>query len=74
MRAIGRDPIFIARGEGPELVDVDGKRYLDFSSQLVNTNIGHQHPRVVAAIREQAEVLCTVSPAHANLRGPGYYQ
>ena len=43
-----------------------GHRYLDFSSQLVNTNIGHQHPRVVAAIQEQAARLCTIAPQHAN--------
>ncbi|MGH8937999.1 MAG: aspartate aminotransferase family protein, partial [Actinomycetes bacterium] len=41
-------------------------RYLDFSSQLVNVNIGHQHPKVVAAIQEQAAVLCTIAPQHAN--------
>ena len=43
-----------------------GNRYLDFSSQLVYTNIGHQHPKVVAAIQEQAAQLCTVAPQHAN--------
>ena len=43
-----------------------GTRYLDFSSQLVNVNIGHQHPRLVAAIQEQAGRLCSVSPAFAN--------
>ena len=41
-------------------------RYLDFSSQLVNVNIGHQHPKLVAAIKEQADKLCTVAPIHAN--------
>jgi taurine--2-oxoglutarate transaminase len=46
--------------------DVDGREYLDFSSQLVNVNIGHQHPKVVAAIQEQAARLTTVAPAHAN--------
>lgn len=60
------DPLVITRGEGSYLWDADGKRYLDFSSQLVFTNIGHQHPRVVGAIRDQAEVLCTIAPAHAN--------
>lgn len=60
------DPLVVAGGLGSRVWDGDGKRYLDFSSQLVNTNIGHQHPGVVAAIRAQAEVLCTVSPAHAN--------
>lgn len=43
------------------------KRYLDFSSQLVNTNIGHQHPKVIAAIQHQAGELATIAPATANL-------
>ena len=43
------------------------RRYLDFSSQLVNVNIGHQHPAVVAAIQEQAATLATIAPATANL-------
>ncbi|MGC7277042.1 aminotransferase class III-fold pyridoxal phosphate-dependent enzyme, partial [Mycobacteroides abscessus subsp. massiliense] len=43
-----------------------GRRLLDFSSQLVNTNIGHQHPKVVAAIQRQAAKLCTVAPQYAN--------
>jgi taurine--2-oxoglutarate transaminase len=60
------DPLVLAGGLGSHVWDGDGKRYLDFSSQLVNTNIGHQHPAVVEAIRRQAGVLCTVSPAHAN--------
>jgi taurine--2-oxoglutarate transaminase len=47
--------------------DFEGNEFLDFSSQLVNTNIGHQHPAVVKAIKEQADVLTTVAPAHANL-------
>ena len=42
-------------GKGSYIFDDDGKRYLDFSSQLVNTNIGHQHPKVVAAIKAQAD-------------------
>lgn len=57
----------IAGGLGCEVWDDEGRHYLDFSSQLVNINIGHQHPRVVAAIAEQAQVLTTISPAHANL-------
>jgi taurine--2-oxoglutarate transaminase len=59
-------PMTIAGGSGSFVWDYDGRRYLDFSSQLVNTNIGHQHPRVVAAIQEQAALLCTVAPQHAN--------
>ncbi|MCG7599238.1 aspartate aminotransferase family protein [Halomonas sp. McH1-25] len=61
------DPLVIAGGAGCRLWDYDGKQYLDFSSQLVNTNIGHQHPKVVAAIQEQAGSLATIAPAHANL-------
>ena len=60
-------PMAIAGALGCEVWDEDGRRYLDFSSQLVNINIGHGHPAVVAAIQEQAAVLPTISPAHANL-------
>ena len=60
------NPLVIAGGEGSTVWDFDGRRYLDFSSQLVNVNIGHQHPKVVAGIRAQAERLATVAPAHAN--------
>lgn len=60
-------PMVIAGGKGCRLWDYAGKEYLDFSSQLVNTNIGHQHPKVIAAIQAQAEQLTTVAPAHANL-------
>ncbi|MDQ1586946.1 MAG: taurine---2-oxoglutarate transaminase [Microbacteriaceae bacterium] len=60
-------PLVIAGGAGCRAWDFDGKQYLDFSSQLVNLNIGHQHPAVVAAIRAQAELLTTVAPSTANL-------
>jgi taurine--2-oxoglutarate transaminase len=60
-------PMVIAGGSGSRVWDFDGNEYLDFSSQLVNVNIGHQHPAVVAAIKAQAEVLTTVAPSHANL-------
>jgi taurine--2-oxoglutarate transaminase len=59
-------PVVVAGAEGSWFWDEDGKRYLDFSSQLVNVNIGHQHPRLVAAIKEQADQLCTIAPFHAN--------
>ena len=61
------NPFVIAGGLGSRVWDHDGAEYLDFSSQLVNVNIGHQHPAVVAAIQEQAALLSTVAPAHANL-------
>jgi taurine--2-oxoglutarate transaminase len=59
-------PVAIAGGSGCHVWDYDGTRYLDFASQLVNANIGHQHPRVIAAITEQAGRLATVAPQHAN--------
>ncbi|MDJ0368482.1 aspartate aminotransferase family protein [Streptomyces sp. H10-C2] len=59
------DPLAVAGAEGSYFWDYDGNRYLDFSSQLVNTNIGHQHPKVVAAIQEQAARLCTIAPGFA---------
>ena len=62
------DPLVIAGASGCEVWDHDGNRWLDLSSQLVNTNIGHQHPRVVEAIKAQADVLCTIAPQHANDR------
>ena len=60
------DPMVVERAEGSALWDDQGNRYLDFSSQLVFTNIGHQHPRVVKAIQDQAARLCTIAPQHAN--------
>jgi taurine--2-oxoglutarate transaminase len=60
------DPIPVAGGEGRYFWDFDGNRYLDFASQLVNVSIGHQHPKVVAAIKEQAEKLCTIGPPMAT--------
>ena len=59
-------PLPVAAAEGSYFWDYDGNRYLDFSSQLVNVNIGHQHPKVVAAIQEQAARLATIAPQHAN--------
>ena len=60
-------PLVFASGSGSRLWDFEGNSYLDFSSQLVNTNIGHQHPKVVAAIQEQAAQQVTLAPQHASL-------
>ncbi len=60
------NPLPVAGAEGCYFWDYEGNRYLDFTSQLVNTNLGHQHPKVVAAIKEQAERLCTIAPSFAN--------
>ncbi|HEX4188558.1 MAG TPA: glutamate-1-semialdehyde 2,1-aminomutase [Solirubrobacteraceae bacterium] len=54
MRAIGREPIFIARGEGAEIVDVDGNRFLDYVCSWGPLIHGHAHPRIVAAVGEAA--------------------
>jgi taurine---2-oxoglutarate transaminase len=59
-------PIPVAGGEGRYFWDYDGKRYLDFASQLVNLSLGHQHPKLVAAIKEQADQLCTIGPPMAS--------
>ena len=59
-------PLAVAGAEGRYFWDYDGNRYLDFASQLVNVNLGHQHPKVVAAIKEQAEKLTTIGPPMAH--------
>jgi taurine---2-oxoglutarate transaminase len=59
-------PIAVAGAEGRYFWDYEGNRYLDFASQLVNVSIGHGHPKVIAAIKEQAEQLCTIGPPMAS--------
>src|SRR5690242_20878392 len=60
------DPLPIASAQGCRFTDYEGRTYLDFSSQLVNVNIGYQHPRLVAAIQECAGRLCTIQRAFAT--------
>ena len=60
------DPIPVAGAEGRYFWDYEGKRYLDFASQLVNVSIGYGHPKVIAAIKDQAERLCTIGPPMAT--------
>jgi len=60
------DPIVMARAEGVYFWDETGKRYLDLNSQLMCSNIGHQHPRVLAALKEQVDELCFAGPAYAT--------
>ena len=59
-------PIPISSAKGRYFWDYEGKRYLDFASQLVNVNIGHQHPKIIEAIKAQAEQLCTIGPPMAS--------
>jgi glutamate-1-semialdehyde 2,1-aminomutase len=55
MQAIGRDPIFVARGAGAELVDVDGNRYVDYVCSWGPLIHGHAHPQIIEAVRAAAE-------------------
>ena len=59
-------PLPLAGGQGTTVWDHDGNRYLDFSGQLVFTNMGHQHPKIIAGITAQLQSLTTVAPAHGN--------
>lgn len=59
-------PLVVTGGEGAWFFDETGKKYLDFSSQLINLNLGHQHPKMIAAIQEQAAKLATIAPGMAN--------
>lgn len=59
-------PISMLRGEGVYFWDADGKRYIDWSSQLINVNIGHANPHVIQAIQKQAAELCYAYPGIAT--------
>jgi glutamate-1-semialdehyde 2,1-aminomutase len=54
MRSIGRDPLFVARGEGAELIDVDGNRFIDYVCSWGPLIHGHAHPEVIAAVQRAA--------------------
>lgn len=51
-RAVGGDPVFIARGDGPYLFDVDGNRYIDYVGSWGPLLLGHRHPAVIQALTE----------------------
>lgn len=57
------DPVEVVSGSGASFTDASGKTYLDFSSQLVNLNLGHQHPDLIQAVKQQAETLVTIQPS-----------
>ena len=59
-------PFMISDAKGCYFWDSKGKKYLDFASQLINVNAGHQHPKVVQAIKDQADKLCYVMPSAVN--------
>jgi taurine--2-oxoglutarate transaminase len=60
------NPISMTRAEGVYFWDADGKRYIDWSSQLVNVNVGHSHPHVLKAIQEQLPSMCYAYPGIAT--------
>ncbi|WP_437955784.1 aminotransferase class III-fold pyridoxal phosphate-dependent enzyme [Sorangium sp. So ce119] len=60
----GWKPIHVTRAEGCAFWDAAGKRYLDLSSQLICSNLGHQNEAVIEAICAQARQLAYISPAH----------
>ena len=61
------NPIPVERAEGRYFWDYSGKRYLDFAAQLVNLALGHQHPRVVAAIERTLNSLMHASNTMLNV-------
>jgi taurine--2-oxoglutarate transaminase len=65
----GTKPVVIERGEGVYIYDADGKKYIDFSSQLIAVNIGHGHPKVTEAVTEQMKEISYVFPGMAKVRG-----
>ena len=59
-------PIPVVSGKGIHYWDANGKQYMDFSSQLMSLNAGYQHPKIVAAIKDQADKLCAAHPGTAT--------
>src|SRR5215469_18809910 len=66
LNTYARYPLAIARGKGVYVYDVDGKRYLDFLTGLGVNALGHAHPRIVKAIRDQAAKVIHVSNLYYN--------
>src|ERR1700691_506434 len=62
----GWKAVHVADAEGCWFTDGAGKRYLDFSSQLMCVNLGHKNQRVIESIAEQARELCYVAPGYAT--------
>ncbi|WP_291426101.1 aminotransferase class III-fold pyridoxal phosphate-dependent enzyme [Deinococcus sp.] len=59
-------PIHMTGGQGSHFFDGNGDRWLDFSSQLININVGHQHPKVMQAIKDQVDQMCFAGPSFAT--------
>lgn len=65
-RQKGLNPLPIEKAEGIYMYDLDGNRYTDMSSQLVNLNVGHGNRAIIDAIKEQAEKYCYLSPSYGS--------
>src|SRR5689334_23767332 len=63
-------PVVLARGQGSHLFDVDGRRYLDLMSAYSAVSFGHSHPKIVAALIDQAQKLGVTSRAYFNNKLP----
>lgn len=61
MNTYKRFPIVLTKGSGAKLWDINGKQYLDFAAGIAVCNLGHSHPQVIAAVKEQLEKLTHVS-------------
>ena len=59
------NPIHMTKAQGVWFWDGEGNKWLDFSSQLININVGHQHPKVLEAIKKQVDQLCFAGPSFA---------
>jgi taurine--2-oxoglutarate transaminase len=60
------NPVVMTKSKGVWFWDGDGNRWIDFSSQLININVGHQHPKVLEAIKKQVDELCFAGPSFAT--------
>ena len=60
------NPIHMKKGQGVWFWDGDDNRWLDFSSQLINLNAGHQHPKIIEAMKKQMDELCFAGPSFAT--------
>ena len=70
MTTYGPSPVTFVQGSGTELVDADGKVYLDFLSGLAVTSLGHARAEVTDAVAAQAATLTHVSNLFGNVQGP----
>ena len=62
----GVDALPVERAEGIYFYDYDGKKYADMASLLVCSNLGHELPEIVEAIKKQADKMCFMAPAYAS--------